>query len=94
MINRRRDNRESRRRLIHRTRDHQSLLQQHRMQHHADRRVIWPPIAGIRDQHTAGISISHLPKASLPNRIDSRFPPVSLDTETRLVAGRTNSCHH
>ena len=33
------------RRLIHRTRDHQSLTLQDLMQHHAGRSVIWPPIA-------------------------------------------------
>jgi hypothetical protein len=35
------------RRLIYRTRDHQHLMLQDRMLHHAGRSVIWPPIAGI-----------------------------------------------
>jgi hypothetical protein len=51
----------------------------------------------IPDHHTAGFSLSLPPKASLPNRIDSRSPLVSLDTEdaeTRLVAIRTNSCQY
>gem|GEM_PF-4009118 len=82
------------RRLIHQTRDHQSLMLQDRMQTHARRRVILPPITV--HQHTAGISLSPLPKASLPNPVDCRFPPVILDAgnaETRVVAVPANSCH-
>ncbi|MFM7168775.1 MAG: hypothetical protein ACKO3T_26350, partial [Planctomycetaceae bacterium] len=48
----------------------------------------------IPDQHTAGISLSPLPKASLLNPLDCRFPPVILDAEnaeTRVVAVRTIS---
>jgi len=82
------------RHLMYQTRDHQGLMLQDLMQTHARRSVILPPITV--HQHTAGISLSPLPKASLPNPIDCRFPPVILDAEDaemRVVAVPTNSCH-